>query len=232
MDVLKRIARSTLAKVGYRIQRINGESDFVLWARQEEFLRVCEAVKPYTFLTMDRLFMLWQYARAARTLEGDTAEIGVYRGGSAKLIAEAFAGSDKVLHLFDTFAGMPDVTPELDGDYRTGDFADTSLEAVRRLFAANDPVRWHAGIFPATAGPVWDRRFCFVYIDVDIYRSTVDCLEFFYPRLVPCGCIMLDDYQSIKAPGVKQAVMEFLRGKPEAPIVTAKGQCVIVKRPS
>lgn len=141
----KQLVRATLAKAGYQIHRVNGDNDFVLWARQEEFARVYEAVKPHTFLTMDRLFMLWQYARAARTLEGDAAEVGVYRGGSAKLIAEAFAGSGKALHLFDTFVGMPAVTPALDGDYRTGDFADTSLEAVRRLFGVDDAVRWYPG---------------------------------------------------------------------------------------
>ncbi len=231
MQVIKRAIKSVLEVSGYRLGRIGGEQDFVLWSQDAAFAQVCHEAQPYTFLGPDRLFMLWQYARAARTLAGDVAEVGVYRGGSAKLLAAAFAGSGKSIHLFDTFAGMPEVTPELDGDYRTGDFADTSLEAVRRLFAPDDPVYWHAGVFPQTADPVKDRQFCFVYIDVDIYRSTKDCLEFFYPRLVPCGCFMLDDYQSVKAPGVKQAVTEFLRGKPETPIITAKGQCVIIKRP-
>ena len=113
---------------------------------------------------------------------------------------------------------------EVDGGYLKGDFADTSLESVKDLFAPDDSVCWHQGLFPGTAEAVKDRRFCFVYVDADIHRSVRASLEFFYPRLVAGGWLMLDDYESADTPGVTRAVTEFQDGKRERPIMTARGQ--------
>src|SRR2546430_11261444 len=51
------------------------------------------------------------------------------------------------------------------------------------------------------------------HIDVDLYTSTLACLEFFYPRLVPGGILLSHDYSLLT--GVKAAFTEFLAGKPE-----------------
>jgi len=56
---------------------------------------------------------------------GDIAEVGVYQGGSAKLICEA-RNENKVLYLFDTFEGLP--TPgKFDGSFKKGKY-NTSLK--------------------------------------------------------------------------------------------------------
>jgi hypothetical protein len=41
------------------------------------------------------------------------------------------------------------------------------------------------------------------------------CLEFFYPRMVKGGIILLDEYRDSAWPGCTQAVDEFIAGKPE-----------------
>jgi O-methyltransferase len=66
--------------------------------------------------------MLYQLARHASRLDGNFAEIGVYRGGTAKLLANITDGAKRELHLFDTFDGMPDTDSR---DLHTaGDFAE------------------------------------------------------------------------------------------------------------
>jgi hypothetical protein len=55
--------------------------------------------------------IIYQLARQALRLPGEVAEVGVYKGGSAYLMAAIF-DPDKPIHLFDIFAGMPPVDPE------------------------------------------------------------------------------------------------------------------------
>src|SRR5208337_33722 len=49
---------------------------------------------------------LFSLVRATAKLGGCMAEVGVYQGGTARLIREA--DTSRPLHLFDTFAGLPD----------------------------------------------------------------------------------------------------------------------------
>lgn len=53
----------------------------------------------------DEMANVFHFASAATKIAGDFAEVGVYRGGSAKLICEA--KGERPLHLFDTFGGLP-----------------------------------------------------------------------------------------------------------------------------
>ena len=62
-----------------------------------------------------------------------------------------------------------------------------------------------------------------------IYKSTKDCLEFYYPRLSPGGVILCDDYNSRTWPGVKKAVDEYFAVTEETIIQTTVNQCAIIK---
>jgi O-methyltransferase len=162
---------------------------------------------------------------AVGKLAGDLAEVGVNRGGSAKLICEAKGSRD--LHLFDTFAGLP---PPGDHDRGTvfweGQFAATQ-ESVQRYLARYPNVHFHKGLFPATADPIMNLQFCFVHLDVDFYEGTRAGLEIFYPRMVPGGVLMSHDYD---AAGVRRAVDEFFADKPEIVIQQPAGShCIAIK---
>lgn len=160
---------------------------------------------------------------------GDLAEVGVYRGGSAKLICEA--KGDRTLHLFDTFGGLP-ATGELDWDaytdtpYVPGQFAASRAD-VERVLAGYPNVHIHQGVFPATAAPVADRRFSFVHLDVDTFESTAACIEFFYPRMSPGGVIISHDYAN--AAGVRRAFDDFFAERPEPVLELSGTQCLVVK---
>ena len=225
---LTALIKGVAARGGYVISRAGVAHDLAHWAEDAEFEAALASCRPYSMLGPDRLFMLWQVAREARALPGEVAQVGVYRGGSAALIARALAGSGKELHLFDTFTGMPEVDARVDL-HKKDDFNDTSLARVQGLFAGDAHTSFHPGVFPDTAGPIKGMRFAFVYLDVDIYSSTRDALAFFYPRLVPGGFLMSDDYRGKRTPGVKKAFDEFLADKREHPLLTAIGQCLLIK---
>lgn len=197
-----------------------------LWSNIEEFQRLIKELDGHTLVSKDRCFMLYQLARYANSKEGEIGEVGVYKGGTGKLIAKTCP--NKRIHLFDTFSGMPKEDPSID-HHRKGDFSDTSLESAQEFFMDCDNVVFHPGFFPNTAHAVKDRSFCFVYVDVDIYQSVKDCLEVFYNKMVPGGIIVFDDYEWKACPGVKKAVIEFLIDKDEVPIITARYQCMLIK---
>jgi predicted O-methyltransferase YrrM len=54
-------------------------------------------------------------------------------------------------------------------------------------------------------------QFSLVHLDVDIYTSVRDCLQFFWPRMVAGGVIILDDYNAPDCPGAKKAADEFTK---------------------
>ena len=156
---------------------------------------------------------------------GDIAEVGVYKGGSAKIICSA--KGDRALHLFDTFAGLPKVD-DVDQvwPFYEGKFA-ASYDKVKAYLAQEKNVFLYKGLFPDTSGPVKDKHFSFVNLDVDTYESTKKCLEFFYPRMSPGGVILSHDYLTV--PGVRKAVDDYFADKPEPVVETAASQCIIVK---
>ena len=82
---------------------------------------------------MDRYMTLWQMLRSVLHLPGSVAEFGVYKGGTARLMAKTMemAGIEKGLYLLDTFAGMPEPTPGLDASWKKGDLGDVTLADVQ-----------------------------------------------------------------------------------------------------
>ncbi|HEY3331669.1 MAG TPA: TylF/MycF/NovP-related O-methyltransferase [Capsulimonadaceae bacterium] len=72
-------------------------------------------------------------------------------------------------------------------------------------------------------------RFSFVHLDADIYESTVNGIEWFYPRTNSGGVIVVHDYASPITPGVTKAIDDFFVNKPERIIRLPAYQAVIVK---
>ena len=87
----------------------------------EEFRRLYAQAEPRTLVGKARCLWLWRLAKFTAGKEGEIAEVGVYKGGTARILARACP--QKTVHLFDTFAGMPEVRPEIDS-HKPGDFGD------------------------------------------------------------------------------------------------------------
>jgi len=173
-------------------------------------------------------YHVYSIVKSQSNLEGDMAEVGVYQGGSAKIICET--KGDRKLHLFDTFQGLPDVT-EKDTCFgkklwKKNLCNDTSVEMVKNYLSAYRNVYFYQGEFPNTSMPVIDSKFSFVHLDVDLYKSTKDCLVFFYPRLIQGGIILTHDYHS---DGVRSAFTEFFSEKNVSVIELTGPQCMVVK---
>lgn len=156
-------------------------------------------------------------------ITGDLAELGVYKGATATLLANIARHLGTTAYLLDTFEGFsPADFKGVDSGQRV-QFTDTSLEAVRKL-VGEENVRYVKGYFPETASQLPDHaEYCVVHIDCDLYAPMLSALDYFYPRLVPGGYLIMHDYSSLHWDGAEKAVDQFFADKPESPIALTDG---------
>lgn len=170
-------------------------------------------------------FLLYSLVKKTNKIEGDAAEVGVFTGGSAKIIRET---TEKKLHLFDTFEGLPEISGfDKKEQFKKGEYS-ASLESVQDYLSDYGDIHYYKGLFQDTATQVEDIKFSIVHLDVDLYESTKFCIEFFYPRMSQGGVIISHDYTT--APGVKKAFDEFFADKTEIVLdMYATNQCYVIK---
>lgn len=235
--VARQEARHTLLvrlaeRSGFRIYNKD-----LLWHDDPEFLAAWRDFPESTPSIHDRKFTLLSIARSLRGLPGDSAECGVFAGGSSYLMCNALDGRPGAEHhLFDSFEGLS--TPEeVDRPQEAGarGWAVGDLAVAEERAAANlarfDFVRFHRGWIPDRFEDVADRVFCLVHVDVDLYQPTRDSLEFFYPRLVEGGMIVCDDYGFTTCPGATRACDEYAAGTPQGRMIhLTTGQGLLIKR--
>lgn len=151
---------------------------------------------------------LIELSNGVKDIIGDVVEVGVYKGGSALELSKIFQHND--IYLFDTFEGLPK-TNEYDNHHKAGDFNDVSYEDVLKLFEHNDKVKVYKGIFPNQNSEVLiNKKIKFLHLDVDIYESYVNCLNFFHDKMIKGGIMVFDDYNANTCLGAKKAVDEFI----------------------
>jgi O-methyltransferase len=187
-------------------------------------------VGPYTMTTPPRVYALVRAVEyvAARGVPGAIVECGVWRGGSmmaAALTLLRLGVSDRELYLYDTFAGMSPPT-EVDttrsgeraadllaqGDESSHIWAIASLDDVRAAILSvgysEERIHFVEGLVEETLPATAPQEIALLRLDTDWYRSTKHELEHLYPRLVPGGVLILDDYGHWQ--GARRAVDEYL----------------------
>ena len=147
----------------------------------------------------------------ADNIPGDFAELGVWRGNTAAVLAHYATVTQRTAFLFDTFAGF-DVRDLKGLDQNTNrHFANTSLQSVQNLMGSDRiSCEYVKGFFPdSIQNHHRNCTFAAVSLDCDLYEPMKAGLEFFYPRLSHGGIFFLHDYSSGHWPGVRLAIDEF-----------------------
>jgi len=190
--------------------------------------------------TPEEAYVLYSAVRDTVKLGGAIAEVGVNRGGSARVICEA--KGDTALYLCDTFEGMPNEKVDLGKDAWPTDVRThtaTGVEFVADYVSAFPNVHFVKGVFPESveahqALGMADLRFRVVHLDVDLYACTLSCLQWFWPRMLPGGRVISHNYSLTggrwgNTPGVKEAFSEFFAGREHLVVEVAETQCLVVK---
>jgi predicted O-methyltransferase YrrM len=165
-----------------------------------------------SYLLHDRFYTLWQSVGNVAKIKAPIIEIGVWKGGSSRFLAEAqrYFGKTGKIYSCDTFVGHTQITPALDGEHQVGDFATADFEDVKKLLSPYPEVEILRGDIQDTASKIGSDAIAMMHLDVDVYGPTKFALEHFAPRIEPGGAIIVDDYGFTTCPGVKHAVDEFV----------------------
>jgi O-methyltransferase len=209
-------------------------STYAPWESDQDFRHVYQQVRKNTLVDVWRLYELWAIVGELADVPGAILEVGVWRGGSGALMAARAAalGIEDQVYLCDTWEGVVK-TGALDTYYRDGKHDDTSLGIVERLLADMrlDRVECLQGIFPDDTGDkVADQTFRLCHIDVDVYQSAKDVLDWVWPRLSPQGMVVFDDYGFPACPGITQFVDEQRMQADRLVLHNINGHGLVVKR--
>jgi len=239
----KIIIQKIFKKIGFEIHRTESGKEYILcppygystyspWF-EDKFQEIYRKINNYTIVKEDRCYIIQKFCYNCLHLEGDFAECGVYKGGTAFLTTYTLKKNsiqDKELHLFDTFTGMPGIVNKDPSFHKKCDFGDISMNTVKEYLKKFPFIYFHPGLIPDTFEAVKTKRFAFVHVDVDLYQTTKDCCNFFYKRMSKDGVMIFDDYGFPHYKfSEKKAVDEFFNDKPESPISLRTGQCIIIK---
>jgi hypothetical protein len=163
-----------------------------------------------------RADVVYESLLATLHLPGDVAECGAHEGvtaaGMARLVASR--GTGKLVHVFDTFTGFPDIVTEEERqasvwpELGPGRYAADPVRTAATLGSVPN-VQVYPGLF-ADVFPEFDRPLCFIHSDSDLYVSTLDTIRLAARTLVPGGAILFDDYGNPRLPGVELAVTRGL----------------------
>jgi len=176
-------------------------------------------------ISKDEAYNLFIRIKETNHLKGDIAEIGCYIGGSSKVICEA--KGNKKLFLFDTFEGLPKLSKEDDQKkFKEGKY-NASLKNLKEYLKQYSGIKIYRGLFPSNSKPISNKKFSFIHLDLDLYKSTLDSLEFFYKRMSKGGIIITHDYTTSK--GVRKAFDDFFKDKEEKIINIVDSQGMIIK---
>lgn len=169
-----------------------------------------------------------------RGINGNVAELGVFRGEFAQYVNAAFP--DRKCYLFDTFEGFRE--SELTDDFEEADaqnvfrdfFKETTIDMVLDKMIYPNNVVIKRGFFPDSLDGLED-NYCFVSLDADLEETLFQGLKYFYPRLNQGGYIMMHDYNVLK--GAHKSIDRYEREYglmlPKVPVFDACGSLVITK---
>ena len=137
-------------------------------------------------------------AKRALDLEGDFVECGVNRGFLSRIAIDyiGFAKQDKKFYLMDTYEGLVDryITNEERIRGVAGGGYEPCYEQVLRTFSPYKNVQLVKGPIPDTLPEVMSSKIAFLSIDMNCVMPEIAAAEYFWPRMVSGGVIVLDDY--------------------------------------
>lgn len=142
-----------------------------------------------------------QILNLGATVRGAMVEAGSFHGGSTAKLSLVAKLCGRELHVFDSFAGMPD-NSEAHGKsiygrehhFPKGSHAVPFEEVKNNVARYGDTARthFHKGFFSDTM-PSFHETAAAACVNVDLAQSTRDCFHYLYPLLPPGGIIISQD---------------------------------------
>jgi hypothetical protein len=195
-------------------------------------------------MNLARFLALYETFKMTLGLAGHIAEVGVWKASGslyfAKLLKIFEPESATLVHGFDWYKGTvwgadertgrvqdlirKSATSEEETRAKSDTEATALYEKVCKLIEIQDLgniVHIHNLDVTTELGGFFERhphiQFKIVFMDIGSYEATRACLPHFWPRLVPGGVMILDQFNHEMSPGETRAVREYL---PDLPVRT------------
>ncbi len=194
----------------------------------QAFKQIFRRFSDENWTSFERKWNLKEFLRLTDGVAGDFAECGVFRGGSAYLMCQQAALSNREVHLFDSFEGLSEPNETEDGHWSKGDLSVSEAE-VRENLSEFDCFKTFKGWVPDRFEEVSQNNYSFLHVDVDLEQPTRDSIVFFYPRMDQGAIIVLDDHGSAMCPGARKVALEFFSDHGENVLDLATGQGLVIK---
>lgn len=175
-------------------------------------------------------------AKHASHLGGDFVECGVNTGMLSLAVCNYinFNSLNRNFYLFDTYDGIP---PEqiTDAEARVGRGDENSqhyeecYDVARRNFAGFPRAKLIRGKVPDTLSTVKIDKIAYLSIDMNVALPERAAIEYFWPKLVPGGIVILDDYGWINYPAQKATHDEFAAREGVDIFLLPTGQGLLLK---
>jgi len=248
--LFRKILKGIFSKFGYQIKRHSSESSKVSIERyrvlENNFKNIAREyeksfLKERTHIPLNEVrfdllsrgegtppteaYFLIDSIHKSMEVPGDVCEFGVAQGETSALIAnEISTFTNKKLHLFDSFEGLPAPTDKDQlkddifdlGDIKAyeGHMSNPEELVLDRLKSISFPASRfiiHKGFIEEiiNSGHNFPDNVSFAYVDFDFYEPIKIALEFLHKKTSIGSIIIIDDYDWFST-GAKSAVDEFL----------------------
>jgi len=149
---------------------------------------------------------------------GDFIECGVWRGGATifmRAVLAAYEITDRTVWVADSFQGLPPPDPytypaDANDKHHTIEELRVSADEVRGNFARygllDDQVKFLEGWFADTLPDAPISKLAVLRLDGDMYSSTWEAITELYPKLMPGGFCIVDDF---RLPGCREAIRDY-----------------------
>lgn len=181
------------------------------------------------YSSIETLMFTAEMAQKYKHYNASYCECGVAAG--AQIIAMRYGAPNKLIHAFDSFAGIPN--PSNKDDQMPGikyfteeerltlpnpgeqELVTTGMTAVsvtdfkKHLVdsgAGLDNLEIHEGWFEETIPNNTVGDIAILRLDGDLYNSTFVCLTHLFPKVIKGGCVIIDDWELA---GSKLACIEY-----------------------
>lgn len=143
---------------------------------------------------LEHITMATQLLNISPNADGCVVECGTFKGGSAANLSLVCKLVGRRLHVFDSFAGLPQpsdtdlshsvITTRKTHVYRAHDFAGGLAEVESNIarFGCIEVCELHQGYFQDSL-PAFSEACVLAFIDVDLRPSLADCLMYLWPLL-------------------------------------------------
>lgn len=169
-----------------------------------------------------------RFATINRPITGYYMEFGSHEANTMRMAWRAFGGLfDWDYIAFDSFQGLPDIAPVDEQEiWAKGRLETAEAEFLRLCHRAGlpaDRLRTVKGFYDDSLTPelqqrLLPRKAAVVYVDCDLYLSTIPVLDFVKPFLQPGTIIVFDDWNCFLGDpekGERRAWREFLEANPD-----------------